>query len=700
MGRVDDPTEVEAARVAERAVAAAFNGVTSSARSQSPSPVGQEMPRLFGWDFSRVRIHDDGAAAAQARHLQARAFTTGHDIVSGRGELSRDTMSGRRALAHELTHVVQNAKAAGGQGRRSGGLADLISSAPAQLIRRIPMEGLPLRTDVANEKQRALDRERAGVDVGPGETWEELRKQGFGYVIDTARSVREGAVQGLRAIAASTLPTMLQTPVGYLIDLVAADLAIMTDLMLFNMSLALGVLESAVQTVVGLLTVILKLIEVAWHLIQALIYDLQERLAALGLVGEPDEELIRPFTDDVLQVQLMWSTLPEVVVALLVDWRDRFMAASHEERAVMAGDLAGDLLFAIVTWQASATRLGKVRMPALPALAAEPELAAALATGGSMRAGAGALTTTGTEVAVGGPVGATGATVLSASGRSGGASKPDPLQKSPEEVAEALRQELGEVDLTSLRARRDAALAKLADRGVDVEAARAQTEAVLSVVHNKEALTAAGRKLQELARSVTEAENAAEVARLASLGVQDNSGALAAYVAAAKKWATGKGRGIAEVYQSGDRHYVVRTTPAGESLPAELIVPRPGVTGVTHDAFMEQVIQQGEVIIDYALLGDQHGALPHLLQEMAFDVALENEGFAGGVVGYRKLLGELHAASKGPPPITFGTDSLDKASAGSELWLTTFDVLAGAGIAPEDLTPAFLRALGLDQGDL
>jgi hypothetical protein len=58
----------------------------------------------FGREFSRVRVHADGEAADAMR---ARAFTVGHDIVFGAGEYAPGTAEGKRLLAHELAHVVQ-----------------------------------------------------------------------------------------------------------------------------------------------------------------------------------------------------------------------------------------------------------------------------------------------------------------------------------------------------------------------------------------------------------------------------------------------------------------------------------------------------------------------------------------------------------------------------------------------------------------
>ncbi|MFZ3382989.1 MAG: DUF4157 domain-containing protein, partial [Candidatus Methanoperedens sp.] len=61
----------------------------------------------FGQDFSRVRVHSGGAAEQSAREVNAKAYTTGHNIVFGAGQFSPGTHEGRRLIAHELTHVMQ-----------------------------------------------------------------------------------------------------------------------------------------------------------------------------------------------------------------------------------------------------------------------------------------------------------------------------------------------------------------------------------------------------------------------------------------------------------------------------------------------------------------------------------------------------------------------------------------------------------------
>jgi hypothetical protein len=61
----------------------------------------------FGYGFGQVRVHKDSQAAEAAHAVNARAFTVGRDIVFGAGRYAPETTEGRRLLAHELTHIVQ-----------------------------------------------------------------------------------------------------------------------------------------------------------------------------------------------------------------------------------------------------------------------------------------------------------------------------------------------------------------------------------------------------------------------------------------------------------------------------------------------------------------------------------------------------------------------------------------------------------------
>lgn len=104
----------QATKSMETSLASVDRVLASSGRPMDPA-LQQEMGQRFGHDFSGVRVHTDGEATNVARAVRARAFTLGHDIVFGAGEYMPATMGGKRLLAHELAHVIQQ-----GQSPRRG----------------------------------------------------------------------------------------------------------------------------------------------------------------------------------------------------------------------------------------------------------------------------------------------------------------------------------------------------------------------------------------------------------------------------------------------------------------------------------------------------------------------------------------------------------------------------------------------------
>jgi hypothetical protein len=65
------------------------------------------MGSRFDSDFSHVRVHTGAEAAHSAAAVGARAYTVGRNVVFGAGEYDPTGHNGRRLLAHELAHVVQ-----------------------------------------------------------------------------------------------------------------------------------------------------------------------------------------------------------------------------------------------------------------------------------------------------------------------------------------------------------------------------------------------------------------------------------------------------------------------------------------------------------------------------------------------------------------------------------------------------------------
>ena len=82
----------------------------------------QEMNNKFGTDFSRVRIHTGTTAADLCQRLGAKAFTHGRHIYFNEGQYDPTSAAGKRLLAHELTHVVQ----------QRGGLMRMVQRATGQ----------------------------------------------------------------------------------------------------------------------------------------------------------------------------------------------------------------------------------------------------------------------------------------------------------------------------------------------------------------------------------------------------------------------------------------------------------------------------------------------------------------------------------------------------------------------------------------
>ena len=72
-----------------------------------PDSVNTSLEPHFKHDFSQVRLHTDAEADKLSRKLEAEAFTTGKDIFFRNGAYQPDNDSGKRLIAHELTHVVQ-----------------------------------------------------------------------------------------------------------------------------------------------------------------------------------------------------------------------------------------------------------------------------------------------------------------------------------------------------------------------------------------------------------------------------------------------------------------------------------------------------------------------------------------------------------------------------------------------------------------
>lgn len=154
------------------------------------------MEQRFGHDFSRIRVHTDESASEAARAVGAPAYTVGRDIIFGARRYAPGTEGGRRLLAHELAHVVQQA----GAGALHRGDAVASVSAPeaefaavaaAQAVHAgVPVGPLSVRTG----SQPVLQRYEAGEHAQFGEAGDALKdlvgSKAFGYKVKPGETPR------------------------------------------------------------------------------------------------------------------------------------------------------------------------------------------------------------------------------------------------------------------------------------------------------------------------------------------------------------------------------------------------------------------------------------------------------------------------------------------------------------------------------
>ncbi|MFH2102454.1 MAG: DUF4157 domain-containing protein [Chloroflexota bacterium] len=112
------------------------------------------MEGRFGQDFHHVRVHSDARAAESAREVNALAYTVGNNVVFGRGQYAPATAEGRRLIAHELTHVIQQASRSASGMKWDGGITGSSTLIQRQVLRpysEIPSDVNPVRLQQLDE---------------------------------------------------------------------------------------------------------------------------------------------------------------------------------------------------------------------------------------------------------------------------------------------------------------------------------------------------------------------------------------------------------------------------------------------------------------------------------------------------------------------------------------------------------------------
>ena len=99
--KADSPLKEEYAKTEQLLNNSKGNGSSLDSGTQT------QMEGSFGADFGGVKIHTDNAAIQLNKDLGAQAFTTGNNIYFNEGKYKPNSQNGKKLLAHELTHTVQ-----------------------------------------------------------------------------------------------------------------------------------------------------------------------------------------------------------------------------------------------------------------------------------------------------------------------------------------------------------------------------------------------------------------------------------------------------------------------------------------------------------------------------------------------------------------------------------------------------------------
>ena len=83
-----------------------INAIKGGGRPLAESERAYFEPR-FGVDFSQVKVHTGAQAAESAGAVNAKTYTLGQDVVFGEGQYNPQSKEGKRLIAHELVHVIQ-----------------------------------------------------------------------------------------------------------------------------------------------------------------------------------------------------------------------------------------------------------------------------------------------------------------------------------------------------------------------------------------------------------------------------------------------------------------------------------------------------------------------------------------------------------------------------------------------------------------
>lgn len=142
-------------------VSAGFKSQLTSTRGSGqplPDTTKSSMESGFGRDFGNVRVHTGGNAVQMSKEVGAQAFTHGSDIYFNEGKYDTGSTQGKRLLAHELTHTIQ-------QGASVKMKQNHVSPHTIQRQEEPATEEVDLEAELAASEGEAVN----AIDPGPAE---------------------------------------------------------------------------------------------------------------------------------------------------------------------------------------------------------------------------------------------------------------------------------------------------------------------------------------------------------------------------------------------------------------------------------------------------------------------------------------------------------------------------------------------------
>ncbi len=267
IGASNDPLEQEADRIAEQVMSTPlnsavnatppriqrFSGQANEGSNIAPASVDHvlsgsgrplepalqhDMGQRFGHDFSGVRVHTGGAAEQSARDVNAKAYTVKNNVVFGAGQFSPGSQEGRKLLAHELTHVVQQS-------------SGFVQSASLQRW-----------------------------------SWTEIKERGYNTMISGIHEARNSMRSELKKLATSYLPANLYSIADGIIETAITTIDLLITIIMAVLGIVVGFSEGIVGMITGLLTLAYGVIKILYDLIAGIFTNFDAAKQDLNAVWE------------------------------------------------------------------------------------------------------------------------------------------------------------------------------------------------------------------------------------------------------------------------------------------------------------------------------------------------------------------------------------------------------------------------------